>query len=106
MQAGQRDDDLRTGRDKHVGEFDRLLHRRLDPVEAELGGHLLGVVDDVIERGRERVAVSGVERRPHVAPPVQPVDDVVGDAIALALACAEVLGQGGVLGKFGEQLAQ
>ena len=51
-----------AGRDEHVGELDRLLHRRFDAVQAELGGGLLGVVDDVVERGREHVAVAGVER--------------------------------------------
>ena len=62
-QAAQRLRDLLAGADEHVGELDGLLHRRLDPVEAELVGGLLGVVDDVVERRRQRVAVAGVERR-------------------------------------------
>ena len=44
--------------------------------------------------------------RAPAAPPPMPVDDVVSDAIALALARGEVLGERGVLGKRGQQLAQ
>ena len=36
-QAAQRLRDLLAGRDEHVGELDRLLHRRFDAVQAELG---------------------------------------------------------------------
>ena len=39
---------------QHVREPDRLIHRGLDLVEAEIVGNLLGVIDDVVERGRER----------------------------------------------------
>ena len=105
-QAAQRLRDLLAGADEHLGELDRLLHRRLDAVQAELRGGLLGVVDDVVERGRERVAVAGVERRPHPPAPGQPVDDVVGDAIAFLLADLQVLRERGVLGVLGEQVAQ
>ena len=45
--------DLLARADEHVGELERLLHRRLDAVEAERVGGLLGVVDDVVERRRE-----------------------------------------------------
>ena len=55
--------DLLGGADEHVGELDRLLHRRLDAVEAERVGDLLGVVDDVVERRRQPVALAGVEGR-------------------------------------------
>ena len=100
-------DDRLAGRDQHVGELDRLLHRRLDGVEAELGGGLLGVVDDVVERGREHVAVARVERpAAHAPAAVEPVDDVVGDAVALALAGGDLLRERGVLGELREQLAQ
>ena len=61
-QAAQRLRDLLGGADEHVGDVDRLLHRRLHRVEDEHVGDLLGVIDDVVERGGERVAVGGVER--------------------------------------------
>ena len=54
--------DLLGATDEHVGHLLRLLHRRLDAVEAELVGRLLGEVDDVVERARERVDVGGVQR--------------------------------------------
>ena len=60
-QAAQGLGDLLAGADEHLGELDRLLHRRFDAVEAELRGRLLGVVDDVVERRGQRVAVAGVE---------------------------------------------
>ena len=44
-----------------------LLHRRLDVVEAEEVGRLLGVVDDVVERRGERVDVLAVDRRRDLA---------------------------------------
>ncbi len=106
VQAAQRADDLPSRADEHLGEFHRLLHRRLDAVETELGGGLLGVVDDVIHGRRQRIAVSGIERPAHAAAPVQPVDDVVSDAIALALTRGQVFGQRRVLGELGQQLAQ
>ena len=43
--------------DEHLGDLLRLLHRRLDAVERELVGGLLGEVDDVVERAGERVHV-------------------------------------------------
>ena len=98
--------DLLAGADEHLGELDRLLHRRLDAVQAELRGGLLGVVDDVVERRRQRVAVAGVERRAHAPAPGQPVDDVVGDAIAFLLAHLQVLGERGALGILGQQVVQ
>ena len=104
-QAAQRLGDLLAGADEHVGELDRLLHRRLDAVQAELRRGLLGVVDDVVERRRQRVAVAGVERRAH-APAGQAVDDVVGDAVAFLLADLQVLGERRVLGVVDEQVVQ
>ena len=65
-QAAQRLGDLLARADEHLGELDRLLHRRLHPVEAELRGDLLGVVDDVVQRARQRVAVA--RRRTAPAP--------------------------------------
>ena len=87
-QAAERLRDLLGGADEHVGELDRLLHRGLDRVEAERVGDLLGVVDDVVERGREPVTLAGVERRADAAVAGQPVDHVVGDPVALVLALA------------------
>ena len=66
------------------GQLLGLLHRRLDLVEAEEVGDLLDVVDDVVERGGERVDVLAVDRRDERL--VQAVDDVVRDAVALLLA--------------------
>ena len=66
-QAAQRLGDLLAGADQHLGELDRLLHRRLHPVEPQLRGRLLGVIDDVVQRRRQRIAVAGVERRAHAA---------------------------------------
>ena len=97
-QAAQRLRDLLAGADEHLGELDRLLHRRLHAVEPELRRDLLGVVDDVVERGRQRVAVAGVERRAHAPPAGQPVDDVVRDAVAFLLADLQVLGERAALG--------
>ena len=86
---------------------ERLLHRRLDAVEDELVGGLLGVVDDVVERARERVHVGRVERRAAPVPVArQAVQDVVGDAVALLLAEQDVAGERGLLGVVREQVAE
>src|SRR4051794_2616833 len=61
----------------------RLLHRRLDAVQPEEVGDLLDVVDDVIHvrgEGDDVLAVEGRHERL-----VQPLDDVVRDAVALLL---------------------
>ena len=76
--------DLAAGLHEDVREPLRLLHRRLDLVEAEVVGDLLGVVDDVVERGGELEDVLAVDRRDERL--VQAVDDVVRDAVALLLA--------------------
>src|SRR5439155_1670296 len=75
-------------------------------IQAELGCSLLGVVDDVIERSRERVAVAGCERCAQAPAGRQAVDDVVRDAIAFLLADLQVLSQSRALGILGEQIAQ
>ena len=106
-QAAQRRRDLLGAADEHGGDLLGLLHRRLDAVEAELVGRLLGVVDDVVERARRARA-----RRPRRAParrcplPAQPVQDVVGDAVALLLAEQDLARQRGLLGIVREQVAQ
>jgi hypothetical protein len=43
------------------------------------------VIDDVVQGGREPVALGRIERRPDAAGPVQAVDEVVRDPIALLL---------------------
>ena len=91
--------------DEDVGQLDRLLHRRLDGVETERVGHLFGVIDDVVERGREPVPVGRVERQPGAAGIRQPMDHVVGDPVALVLALANLGGQRGALGVVGDQVA-
>jgi DNA-binding winged helix-turn-helix (wHTH) protein len=106
VHAAQRGADLRAGGEKHVGELYGLLHWRFDPVQVELGRGLLGVVDDVIQRGGERMAIAGVEWRAHAPAAADAMDDVVGDAVALPLAGSQVFGQRGVLGECGQELAQ
>src|SRR4051794_18743549 len=74
----------------------RLLHRRLDAVEAHEVGHLLDEVDDVVERGGQRVDVLAVDRSDERG--VQPLDDVVRDAVALLLADDDVARQLALVG--------
>jgi len=105
-QAAQGARDVLGRTDQHLGDLLRLLHRRLDAVEPEAVAGLLGVVDDVVERARERVDVGGVDRRAPVALFGQPVQDVVGDAIALLLGQQEVAGQAGALRILREHVAQ
>ena len=97
--------DLLAGADEHVAHAVGLLHRRLDVVDAERVGGLLGVVDDVVERGRQRVAVGEVERRADLAG-AEPVDDVVRDPVALVLADHEVVRELGALGVVVDDVAQ
>ena len=74
---------LLAAADEDVGERQRLLHRRLDLVEAEEVGRLLDVVDDVVDLRREAVDVLAVERGHEGR--VEALDDVVGDPVALLL---------------------
>ena len=98
--------DLVGGADEHVGDSGRLLHRRLDAVAAELVGRLLGEVDDVVKRAGERVDVGGLERVRAGAAFGQPVQDVVGDAVALVFAEQDVAREAGLVGIVREQVAQ
>ena len=75
--------ELLAGTDQHLGQRLRLRHRRLDLVEAEEVGGLLGEVDDVVHLGRQAVDVLAVDRRDEGR--VEPLDDVVGDPVALLL---------------------
>src|SRR5207249_7184265 len=77
-----------------------------DVCSSDLDGYSLATaLDDVIERGGQRIAVTRAERSPDV-PAGEPVDDVMGDAVAFLLADLEVLGQGRVLGVVGQQVVQ
>src|SRR5437588_3788486 len=90
-QARYRIADRAGGLKQHVREALRLLHRGLDLVEAQVVGRLLGVVDDVVERGRERVDVLTVDRRDEGL--IEAPDDVVRDPVAVLLADEDVAGQ-------------
>src|SRR3954470_16320300 len=79
---------LLAGGDEDFGQRRRLLHRRLDLVEAEEVGGLLGEVDDVVHLRRQRVDVLAVDRGDEGR--VQPFDDLVGDPVTLLL-CQEDL---------------
>ncbi len=63
--------------------LDGLAGRRLDAVELEQVGRLLDVVDDVVDRSREREDVLAVERRDVLG--VQEPDEVARDPVALVL---------------------
>ena len=86
--------------DEHVGDLLGLLHRRLDAVQAELVGRLLRVVDDVVERARERVHVGGVERRAARSGARQAAE------VSLLLAEQDVAREGRLLGIVREQVAE
>ena len=81
--------DLRRCLLEHPRQADRLVHRRLDLVQAEVVGDLLGVVDDVVERRGEREDVLAVDRRDERV--VEAIDDVVGDPVALVLAVEDLV---------------
>ena len=95
---------FRQASSQHAGELLRLLHRRLDVVEAHEVGGLLGVVDDVVQRRRERVDVLAVDRGHRRA--VQPVDDVVRDPVALLLADQDLAAEPAGVGPLLQQPAQ
>ena len=90
-QPRQRLGDLATGLVQDLGQLDRLVHRRLDAVEAEEVGDLLGEVQDVVEARRQREDVLAVDRRDERR--VELVDDVVGDPVALLLGEQDLPGQ-------------
>jgi hypothetical protein len=69
-------------------------------------GGLLGVVDDVVDRRRQVVDLRRLERRPLAGALVQPVDDVVGDAVPLLLGQQDVARQLGSLRVVCDHLAQ
>ena len=83
LEAGERQRELLASIDEHFSQIQRLLHRRLDLVEVEEVGHLLRVVDDIVELRRQPVDVLAIEGRDEGR--VQALDDVVGDPVALLL---------------------
>ena len=89
---------------EYRGERLGLLHRRLDLVEAEVVGDLLGVVDDVVERGRQLVDVLAVDRGDERL--VEALDDVVRDPVAVLLADEDVAGQLVALGEVPQHLLE
>ena len=76
--------DQTAGLGEHARETLALLHGRLDLVEAEIVGDLLGEVDDVVQRRGQLKDVFAVDRGDERA--VEGVDHVVGDAVTLVLA--------------------
>ena len=82
----------------------RLLHRRLDLVEAEHVGGLLGVVDHVVQRRGQRVDVLAVERGHRGG--VELVEDVVGDPVALLLELLDLAAQARVVGPVAHQAVE
>ena len=86
------------------GQLLGLLHRRLDLVEAEVVGDLLGVVDDVVERRGELVDVLAVDRGDERL--VEALDDVVRDPVALLLADQDVARELAVLGELAQHLVE
>src|SRR3954447_18994873 len=89
-QAGHGLLDLPRALQEDVGQPLGLLHRRLDLVQAEVVGHLLGQIDDVVQPGGQLDDVLALDRRDERL--IEPADDVVGDAIALVLAHEDVPG--------------
>jgi hypothetical protein len=79
LDRGERRRHLAAGRGERVGQRDRLVHRRLDSVEAEEVARLLGIVDHVVQSGGERKHVAALER--HRQAQVEVVRDVVRDRV-------------------------
>src|SRR3954454_20610983 len=90
-QAPDRVVHLAAGLAQDARELLRLLHRGLDPVQPQVVGDLLDVVDDVVERGGEVEDVLALDRRDERL--VEALDDVVRDPVALLLADHDVARQ-------------
>ena len=75
--------------DDHAALLDRLLHSRLDLVEAEQVGRVLDVIDDVVDHLREPVDVLPVERGDVLR--VEQDDDLPGQLVALILELLHLL---------------
>ena len=96
--------DLARRRVEHPREVLRLRHRRLDLVQPEVVGDLLGEVDHVVERGGQLVDVLAVDRRHEGL--VEALDDVVRDPVALLLADQDLARELVALGVLLQQLLE
>ena len=76
--------DLLGRRGEHLAQSDRLLHWGLDPVDAHHFRRLLGIVDDVVERGRQGEARVGGKAGMRAAD-LELDDHLVGKAVAFGL---------------------
>ena len=95
LEVGEEGDRLLDGDgglDDDRGDLLQLGRRRRDPVEDDPGGGGVDEVEDVVERPDEDVDVLAVDRRD--PGPVQEVERLVGDLVALVL---EALDLGGPL---------
>jgi hypothetical protein len=84
--------DLGRSLTKHIGESDRLVHRRFDPVEDKRVARLIGVIDDVIDGPGEPVGVIAIDSS-QIGPGGKCVDDVVCDPVAVMLAVPQCPGE-------------
>ena len=96
--------DLAGGVAQHSCQPLRLRHRRFDLVQPEVVGDLLGVVDDVVERGGQVQYVLAVDWRDERL--VEPADQVVGDVIAVVLAGQDLAREVLALGISGQHLVE
>ena len=80
--CGRRGDDL--------GQLARAEADRVEPVQADERRRRVDRIHHVVERARERVDVLAIERR-HERP-VQPLDDPVGQEVALVLDLLDLVG--------------
>src|SRR3954452_694006 len=103
-QAGHRLGDLTRRVDEDLGQPLGLVHRRLDLVEPEVVGALLGEVHDVVERGGQLEDVLAVDRGHEGL--VEALDDVVRDPVALLLADDDVAHERGRVGPALEHLLE
>ena len=91
-QRGEGHGDLGRSQTKHIGESDRVVHRRFDPVEDERVARLICVIDDVIDRPGEPVGVIAIDSS-QIGPGGKRVDDVVCDPVAVMLAVPQCPGE-------------
>src|SRR5919204_1848823 len=103
-QVGERGGELLAGVHEHVRHGLRLLHRRLDLVQAHEVGGLLDEVDDVVELGGEPVDVFAVDWRDEGG--VGPLDDVVRDPVTLLLGEQDLAREAALVGPLLEHLLQ
>src|SRR5438270_509994 len=81
----------------HPRLLDRLLGNALDAIGAEVVRRFVDVIADIVDRTRKPVHVVAVERR-HEGP-VEQIDHLVGELVALVLALLDLRDQAAVLGR-------